>query len=196
MPVDRHGLPVTTTSPDALDAYNQGVRGLLSWDRHTLERFTTAAERDPGLALAHAGAAVCLFLDERFKEGRAAAETARSAAGAQTARERGHVEALALFVTGQAPQAERAMREHLASYPRDLVILQRLYFILFWQGRFPEMLELTRDLLRHYVLLEACFRAGEMDRAERLLGERLARRPDHFWQTRRAGRPDATEDRR
>ena len=29
-------------------------------------------------------------------------------------------------------------------------MVQRLYFIWFWQGRFPEMLELTGDLVRHY----------------------------------------------
>ena len=34
--------------------------------------------------------------------------------------------------------------------PRDLMVLQRLYFIWFWQGRFPEMLELTSRLGRHY----------------------------------------------
>ena len=35
------------------------------------------------------------------------------------------------------------MREHLATYPRDLAVVQRFYFVWFWQGRFPEMLELT-----------------------------------------------------
>ncbi len=40
-----------------------------------------------------------------------------------------------------------------------------------------------RDVF-HDTLLEACFRAGDMERAERLLAERVARRPDHFWKTR------------
>jgi len=35
-------------------------------------------------------------------------------------------------------------------------------------------------------LLEACFRAGDMHRAQRLLAERVARRPDHQWVTRRS----------
>jgi hypothetical protein len=39
----------------------------------------------------------------------------------------------------------------------------------------------------HDTLLEACFRAGDAERAERLLAERLARRPDHFWLNRKAG---------
>ena len=41
-----------------------------------------------------------------------------------------------------------------------------------------------RDVF-HDTLLEACFRAGDMERAERLLAERVARRPDHQWLARR-----------
>ncbi|MFQ5520580.1 MAG: hypothetical protein ACE5FK_04215 [Candidatus Methylomirabilia bacterium] len=147
---DIYGLPVTTTSGEALDAYDQAVSASLAWEGHALDRFRAAAEHDPTFSLAHAGAAVCLFLDERFKEARAAAETARGAVQSQTDREKGHVEALALLVSGQTGPAERAMREHLSAYPRELVIFQRLYFILFWQGRFPEMLEDTRELVRHF----------------------------------------------
>jgi len=42
-----------------------------------------------------------------------------------------------------------------------------------------------RDVF-HDTLLEACFRAGDMERAERLLAERVARRPDHVWAARAA----------
>jgi hypothetical protein len=146
MLADGRGLGVTTTDRGALDLYDLGVRGLLAWDAGALERFRAAAARDERLALARAGAAVCLFLDERFQEARAEAAAARMAAEAQSARERGHVEAIALLTGGKTAEAEAAMRAHLAAYPRDLVILQRLYFILFWQGRFAEMLALTGDL--------------------------------------------------
>ncbi len=37
-----------------------------------------------------------------------------------------------------------------------------------------------RDVF-HDTLLEACFRAGDGERAERYLAERLSRRRDHFW---------------
>jgi tetratricopeptide (TPR) repeat protein len=150
MPSDQFGLPVTTSSPAALEAYDQAVHGLLGWDGATLDMFGRALAADPDLALAHAGAAVCHFLDERFTEARAAVERARSAATAATPRERGHVEAMAQLITGRPDHAERAMREHLAAHPRDLAVAQRLYFIWFWQGRFPEMLELTGALVRHH----------------------------------------------
>jgi len=40
-----------------------------------------------------------------------------------------------------------------------------------------------RDVF-HDTLYEACFRAGDPDRARRYLAERVARRPDHYWRTR------------
>ena len=56
------------------------------------------------------------------------------------------------------------------------------------RGRFIDLggSRAQRDVFED-TLLEACFRAGEMDRAERLLAERLARRPDRYWVTRRSG---------
>ena len=113
MPRDAYGLPVTTGAASALEAYDRAVEGLLGWDARALDLFRRAAAEDPGFALAHAGAAVCLFLEERFAEAREAAKAARAAAGAQTERERRHVEALALLVEGKMGDAEQAMREHL-----------------------------------------------------------------------------------
>ena len=150
MPADRFGLPVTTASTAALEAYDQGVQGLLGWDGSTLGMFNRALEADPNLGLAHAGVGICHFLDERYAEAREAAERARVATSGATARERGHVEAIAQLVAGRLDLAERGMREHLTAYPRDLTVVQRLYFVWFWQGRFPEMLELTDQLVCHY----------------------------------------------
>jgi tetratricopeptide (TPR) repeat protein len=146
MPADRFGLPVTTDSPAALARYDAGIDELLGWRRAALDSFRAAIAADPGLALAHAGAAVCLFLDEDFAGARAAADAARAAVAGQTPREEAHVEALALFVGGKAADAEARMAAHLERHPRDLAIFQRLYFIWFWQGRFPEMLAATTRL--------------------------------------------------
>ena len=93
---------------------------------------------------------MCLFLEERFAETKAAADAARAAAAGQTERERSHVEALTLWTSGRADDAVTAMRAHLATYPRDVMVVQRLYYIFFWQGRFPEMLEMSQAMLPHY----------------------------------------------
>jgi hypothetical protein len=55
----------------------------------------------------------------------------------------------------------------------------------------PRIVELggsraQRDVF-HDTLLEACFRAGDGDRAARLLADRAAHRPDAYWATRRSG---------
>jgi tetratricopeptide (TPR) repeat protein len=186
---DAYGLPVTTQSSDALETYDAAVEGLLGWHAQALDRFRAAATSDPALALAHAGAAVCLFLDERFVEAREAAKRARAAVGAQTERERRHVEALALLIEGKTRDAEAAMTRHLADYPRDLVVFQRLYFIWFWQGKFKEMLDLSSVLTRyspgssfmlglHAFALE---QAGRCDEALRIAQAAIVRNPLDAW---------------
>src|SRR4051812_12442711 len=143
MRTDAYGLAVSTADAEALALYDRAVHALLSWHADALTLFRAAAERDPALALAHAGAAVCLFLEERFPETKAATDAARAAAAGQSERERSHVAAITAWTSGQVPEAERLMREHLASWPRDAMVLQRLYYVLFWLGRFPEMLHVT-----------------------------------------------------
>jgi tetratricopeptide (TPR) repeat protein len=171
MTADRHGLSVTSTSLAALEAYDRGAEGLLGWDASALDHFRAASAHDPSLALAHAGAAVCLFLDERFADARDAAETARETAAGQSERERSHVEAMALLVGGKTREAEAQMRRHLDAWPRDLPVLQRLYFVWFWQGRFPEMLGLTMAATRwspggSYVLGLHAFALEQADRCD------------------------------
>ena len=187
--IDHYALPVTAASSSALEAYDRAVHGLLGWDADALALFRAAAAADPGLALAHAGAGVCLFLEERFDEARAVLETARAAAAGQTPRERGHVEALGLLVGGKPADAERAMLEHLESYPRDVVVLQRLYFLWFWQGRFPEMLDFTGRVTRHYagdsfvpgLHAFALEEAGRCDEAVRVALAALRRNERDAW---------------
>ena len=150
MPNDAYGLPVSTGDPEALTLYDRAVRALQAWQADALPLFRAAVERDPGLALAHAGAAVCLFLEERFPETKAATEAARAAVAGQSERERSHVAALTAWTSGQVLPAETLMREHLATWPRDAMVLQRLYYVYFWLGRFPDMLALTESMKANY----------------------------------------------
>src|SRR5439155_847877 len=144
---------------------------------------------DPGLALAHAGLAICQFLDERFVEARESAKRARTAASTQTPRERGHVEAIALLVEGKAHDAEAAMTRHLADFPRDLVVFQRLYFVWFWQGKFGEMLDLSSVLARYYpgssfmlgLHAFALEQAGRCDEALRIAQAAIGKNPRDAW---------------
>src|SRR5437899_619244 len=186
---DAYGLPATTASSDALETYDRAVDGLLGWDAEALDRFGAAATTDPGLALAHAGLAICLFLDERFVEARGSAERARTAASTQTLRERGHVEAIALLVEGKVHDAEAAMTRHLGDFPRDLVVFQRLYFVWFWQGKFGEMLDLSSVLTRYYpgssfmlgLHAFALEQTGRCDEALRIAQAAIGKNPRDAW---------------
>jgi tetratricopeptide (TPR) repeat protein len=189
MPNDAYGLTVTTASPAAVATYDRAVRALLGWQADALDLFRAAIAQDPGLALAHAGAAICLFLEERFAETKAATEAARAAAAGQSERERRHVEAVALWTSGKADEAATAMRAHLVEYPRDVMVLQRLYYVYFWQGRFPEMLEATTALVGHYpgesfalgLHAFALEEGGRCDEAIRTAEAALALNPADAW---------------
>src|SRR5437588_12410891 len=105
MPTDAYGLPVSTADPEALALYDRAVRALQAWQADALALFRAAIERDPGLALAHAGAAVWLFLEERFPETKAATEAARAAGGGQTERGRARVDGPTARASGEGAPA-------------------------------------------------------------------------------------------
>jgi tetratricopeptide (TPR) repeat protein len=148
---DAYGLTVSSGSRPAVDAYDRGVRGLLGFAAETVEDLRRAVAADPEFVLARAALATALYLDEQIPEGRAEMERAVAGGAARAAsltpRERRHLEALRLFVGGRGHEAVAAMREVLAEHPRDVVLLQRLYFIHFWQGRAADMLEATTAAL-------------------------------------------------
>ena len=186
---DAYGLTVTTASADALATYDRAVQALLGWQADALALFQAAAAHDPGLAVAHAGVAVCLFLEERFAETKAATDAARAAAATLSERERSHVEALTLWTSGKVDDAAAAMRAHLGRFPRDVMVFQRLYYVYFWQGRFPEMLELTTAMVPHYpgesfalgMHAFALEEAGRCDEAVRAADTALALNPRDAW---------------
>jgi len=145
---DLYGNPVSSGSRAAVDAYDRGVRGLLGFSADIIDCFRSALAADPDFVLARAALATSLYLAEKIPEGRAEMDRAAAAAASLPIRERRHVEALALWVGGRAPDAVRLIKECLVEHPRDMVLMQRLYYIYFWQGRSAEMLELTQSV-RH-----------------------------------------------
>ena len=148
---DAYGLPITTASRVAVDHYDRGVRALLGFGAEAIPDFRQAVAADPEFVLAAAALAVSLYLDEQIPAARAAMEQATALGAAQastlTVRERRHLDALGLFVGGRSNETIALMKAILAEHPRDMVLMQRLYYIFFWQGRSAEMLELTHAVL-------------------------------------------------
>ena len=189
MQLDAYRLPLSTGSAEAAGAFDRGVDGLLSWDRRTVDFFRDSAAQDPGLAAAHAGLAAALFVEEEFGEARAAMAAARDCAAGGSDREQSQVGALDHYVHLRPGDAEAAMRAHLASWPNDLMIAQRLYLMWFFQGRFAEMGELTQSLLRvlpddafvlglHAFVLEE---QGDGEEAVRWSERCIERNPEDTW---------------
>src|SRR5712675_1220857 len=107
MLADRYGLPLSSASAVARDAYVQGCDRLLTLYPGAIEAFDRAITADPGFALAHAGKAQVLM-----REGNVV-----------PAREASHIAFLDLLFAGRTEPAIDALRTHLARWPRDALVL-------------------------------------------------------------------------
>ncbi len=121
---DRYGLPLTTTSLRAVDAYVEGVDRLLSVQPGTDRCLQLAIDADPGFALAHVALARTLQLRLQPAEARVSATRARALLRGVTPREKGHVETIARAIDGDAAGALTAVAAHCGEYPRDALVLQ------------------------------------------------------------------------
>lgn len=153
---DRYGLPLSTASTAARDAYVQGTDLLLSAGPGPQRAYERAIAADPGFALARAGKARALFLAARISEAQAAAREAREVAERLPPRERSNLEVILLTVEGGAPRAYALAREHLRQYPRDAMVLAPctgVFGLIGFSGRMGrerELLELMESLTPHY----------------------------------------------
>src|SRR3954451_4771467 len=122
MLTDRYGLALSTTSPAARDAYDEGVAAKLTMYPGAIAAFDRAIAADPGFALAHAARAHLLLERGEAAAGESIA-TARSLVACLTEREASHVAYFDLLVSGEAEAALSALLAHLDSWPRDAVVL-------------------------------------------------------------------------
>jgi tetratricopeptide (TPR) repeat protein len=188
---DRYGLPLSTTSAQARDAYVEAADCVLSAVAGPEACFERAIQADANFALAHAGLARAQFLAAQTPRARAAAVRARELAAHATPREQSHVNALALPIEGKMPEALAATREHLAQYPRDAMVLAPatgVFGLIGFSGRQQreaELLELLRSLAPHYgtdwwflcVLAFAACECGHLDEAMGLIEQSLDGNP-------------------
>ena len=123
MHTDRYGLPLSTTSAAARDAYVQGCDRALTFYPGALEAYDRAIATDPGFALAHAGRAQVLLREGDVPAARAALAAASKMAAGLPSREASHVAFLELVFAGRTDAAIAALRAHLATWPRDALVL-------------------------------------------------------------------------
>jgi tetratricopeptide (TPR) repeat protein len=120
---DRYGFALSTASPEARDAYVAGVDLTLSANCGAEEQFHRAIACDEGLAVAHAAQARTLQVLGKVAQAKAAAAQAQALAATLPHRERSHVNALATVIDAGSVAGLAAVKEHLAGYPRDAMVL-------------------------------------------------------------------------
>src|SRR5213595_3915236 len=109
MLTDRYGLPLSTSSPAARDAYVEGCGAKLTMYPGAIEAFDQAIAADPGFALAHAARAHVLLERGDAAAARKAIAASDSFAAGGTAREASHVAFFGLLVAGDAEAALAAL---------------------------------------------------------------------------------------
>lgn len=121
---DRYGLPLSTTSDAAAAAYREGVDLMLAAWPAAAEALDRAIAADPDFALAHIARARMHFIYADGRSAQAKAAVARELVARNgSAREKSHVEALALGMEGQSAKSLTCTLAHLQEWPRDALVL-------------------------------------------------------------------------
>ena len=191
MLTDCYGLPLSTTSASARDAYVAGADCVLAGIAGHLEHLGRALDADPQFALARVALARGLFLEADIKRAREMSARARELAQGAGQRERSHVNSIALAIEGKPGEALVATRAHLAEFPRDAMVLAPatgVFGLIGFSGRQDreqELYQLLRDLAPHYgddwwfncVFAFATSESGRLDEAWRLIEPSMAANP-------------------
>jgi tetratricopeptide (TPR) repeat protein len=123
MLADRYDLPLSTPSAAARDAYVEGCDLLLTLYPGAEEAFDRAIAADRGFALAHSGKAQVLMREGNVPAARVALAAAQDVAAGLPAREASHLAFLELVFAGKTDPAIAALNAHLATWPRDALVL-------------------------------------------------------------------------
>jgi tetratricopeptide (TPR) repeat protein len=123
MLTDLYGLPLTTASSAARDAYVEASGLALTFYPGALAAYDRAIAADPGFALAHAGRALVLLRQGDVAEARAALATAKGLVAGASEREASHVAFFELVFAGETEAAIAALHAHLAAWPRDALVV-------------------------------------------------------------------------
>lgn len=191
MLADRYGLPVSTSSAAALDAYVAGADCLLGAIAGADEYLDHAIADDPGFALAHIALARARFVSAEVGKARDSAARARELAERTGMRERSHVNAIALAIEGKPVESLAATRIHLSEFPRDAMVLAPatgVFGLIGFSGhqdREAEQYEMLRDLATYYgddwwfdgAFAFAACEFGRLDEARKLIERSMATNP-------------------
>ena len=145
---DAKGLAVSTTSTDALAAYERGVDLFLRWRAGAMEALDASAKADPNFALVHCTRAYIAWRMGRVDLASAAADRAAAVAdSARTERERIHVAAVAQMHRAQTGAAYETLGKVAADDPRDRMAVRIVGLNCITQGNYRGGIDIARRSL-------------------------------------------------
>jgi tetratricopeptide (TPR) repeat protein len=123
MLTDRYGLPLSTGSAAARDAYVEAADLALTFYPGAAEAYDRAIAADPGFAMAHAGKAQMLAREGDVAAARAALAAAKGFVSGLSEREASHIAFFDLTFAGRTDDAIAALYPHLTAWPRDALVV-------------------------------------------------------------------------
>ena len=145
---DVKGLAVSTTSSDALAAYERGVDLFLRWRSGALEALDAATQHDPSFALASCTRAYIAWRMGRVDLAAAAAQQAVTRAdGARQERERAHVQAVDAMRRGESATAYDLLGQLAARHPTDRIAVRIVGLNCITQGNYRGGIDIARRCL-------------------------------------------------
>ncbi len=148
---DRLGLAVSTSSAEALTAYEQGMSLALRWRSGAMDALNTAVASDPHFTLAHCTKA---YVGLRMGQVDTAMEAHKQALARQdsvhTEREHLHVQTIDALARNDRATAHTSLEQIVAQHPTDRIALWQLNQMQIAQGNYRGGLALARRTL------EAC----------------------------------------
>ena len=181
---DLNGLPISTRSAAAAEAFDRTLRSYAGNRIDTSEHLAAALAADPEFALGHCTKGYLMMLMYKSAVApkvREAEETARRFA--RTAREDLHVEALSAWRSGDLQRALDLWEQILAAHPTDVLALRLSHFNYFWLGRREEMRASTERVAARwpegfgtYPIMLSCLAFGLEECGEYAAAERAGKR--------------------
>ncbi len=148
MHTDSKGLAVSTTSSDALAAYERGADLFLRWRGGAIEALDAAAASDPHFALAHCTKAYIAWRMGRVDLATAAGQQAAALADdARHERERRHVQAVGAMQRGDQATAYDLLGQIAAEYPTDRIAVRIVGLNYITQGNYRGGIDIARRSL-------------------------------------------------
>ncbi|ETW97425.1 MAG: hypothetical protein ETSY1_22700 [Candidatus Entotheonella factor] len=130
---DRYGMTLSTEQPQAAEQWQEGLDRLLSQNAGPDTKFQEAIDLDNDLAIAHGCLAFWYMQRARPGDAKASIQRALSLAPEITRRERQQIEATNLWIQGEGRQALAQLKDHLAEFPRD-ALMMRLAHLIYNRG--------------------------------------------------------------